>query len=61
MLDITGKTITIIGAQRSAMAVAKLIQHYQGRVKISQTDPVESIPEDFLSWIGKNQIELELR
>lgn len=59
MFQLKDKTITIIGAQRSGIAAAKLALRKGASVKISDTKKINEISNEIISWINENKIELE--
>lgn len=58
-IDLTNKTVTIIGAAKSGLSAAKLIHHLKGKPKISDCGTGETLPKDFKQWALANQVELE--
>ncbi|MBP9854035.1 MAG: hypothetical protein KBD53_04110 [Candidatus Omnitrophica bacterium] len=59
MLNLEGKTVTIIGAKRSGLALARLVLRLKGNPKISDSQPVEKMAQDDLAWIHQNNVKLE--
>ncbi len=58
-LNLTHKSVTILGAQRSGMALAKLITKEGGKVRISEQASRENFDAEFHHWLSKNHIEAE--
>lgn len=59
MLNLEGKIVTILGAKRSGLALARLVLRLKGQPKISDSQPVEQMSRDDLSWINEHGIKLE--
>lgn len=57
--DISQKKITIIGAKRSGLALARLIVHYGGLARLSDQSSDNELDEEFLCWADKNYVEME--
>jgi len=58
-MDIAQKMITIIGAQRSGQALARLIVKLNGKTKISEYGAPESISEEFRQWAQSHKVTIE--
>jgi len=58
-MDIAGRTVTIIGAQRSGIALAGLVQRLQGQPKISETKPITKLSQEVQEGIKKQQVIIE--
>jgi len=58
-MDIAGKTITIIGGKRSGMALARLVARLDGKVKLSEKDDEECLPDKFQEWAAENNVIIE--
>jgi len=52
-MEVKGKKITILGAQRSGMALAKLIVRLGGNAKISEQKSEDFVPLEFKNWARK--------
>lgn len=59
MLNLKGKTVTVIGAKRSGLALARLGLRLNAKVKISDSLPAEQIPTHDLDWLRQENIDLE--
>ena len=59
MLDLTNKSVTILGAQRSGMALSKLIQKEGGKVRISEQAPRENFYLNVHPLISDDSMEIE--
>lgn len=59
MMDLTDKKITILGGQRSGMALARLASRLKGKAKISEQRSVDSLPREFRDWASQNHVDLE--
>lgn len=59
MLNLKGKTVTIIGAKRSGLALARLILRLDGKAKISDSLSREKMPSQDLDWLLEQDIKLE--
>ena len=59
MLDLTQKKITMIGAQRSGIALAKLITRLKGIACISERQARETLTDEARQWLSQQQIECE--
>jgi len=59
MLDLTNKKITILGARRSGLALAKLVLQLKGNPRISDCGSEESSSKDTREWICKHNIPIE--
>ena len=60
MLDINQKIVTILGAQRSGQALARLVVRLGGCAKISEYNSDDSVSVDFKQWAAKHNVPLEL-
>lgn len=58
-MDLKNKTVTILGGQRSGMALARLVTRLGGKAKISERRKENDLPEDFRSWARQNAIPFE--
>ncbi len=58
-MDLSQTTITVLGAQRSGQALARLIVQLKGTVKISEHGKKENISRAFYQWIKKKNIAIE--
>lgn len=59
MLDLRNKTITVVGAKRSGIALVKLICHRGGIAKLTDSAGEEILPEAFRNFIKKRHIKTE--
>ncbi len=59
-LILKNKKVTIIGAQKSGLALARLVRRLEGKVKISEQSKGENISEEEKKWFLDNQAVLEL-
>ncbi|MBF0384595.1 MAG: hypothetical protein HQL27_01860 [Candidatus Omnitrophica bacterium] len=60
MLSIKNKTVTIIGAQKSGIALCSLIQSQGGVPKISEQKDKDKLPSNVFEWLdGKMGIEAQ--
>lgn len=59
MLNIKGKRITILGAQKSAMALAELIVSCGADARISEQKSQQDVDSVFGDWFQKNKCEAE--
>ncbi|MGE0269180.1 MAG: Mur ligase family protein [Candidatus Omnitrophota bacterium] len=59
MLNLEGKIVTIIGAKRSGLALARLVLRLNGQLRISDSQAVEQMSKDDLDWINQRGIRLE--
>jgi len=57
-MDLSGKTITIIGAARSGLAAARLIVALNGRAVVTDQKEVV-LPEDFKIWALEHDVLIE--
>jgi len=60
MLKINNKKVTILGAKRSGMALAKLVLRLKGKPKISEEGPLGNLTEEFREWLAEEDIEFEV-
>ena len=58
-MNLDNKKITIIGAKRSGIALAKLITRLNGKAKISDQGSDDHLPLEVKDWIRKNEIAVE--
>jgi len=58
-MDIAGKKVTIIGGKRSGMALARLVIRLNGKIKISEQDDEDCLPQDFRAWAAKHNAAFE--
>lgn len=58
-MNLNNKRVTILGAKRSGMALAKLILSLGGKPKISEKASLESFPHDFQEWLKSKNIAAE--
>ncbi len=58
-MDLTDKTVTIIGAARSGLASARLITRLHGKAKISEQSSENCIPFDFKEWASQHYVKME--
>lgn len=58
-LILKDKKITIIGAQKSGLALARLIRHFEGKIKISEQSAGEKISTEEKKWLLDNHAVLE--
>lgn len=58
-MNIEGKKITVVGAKRSGMALARLIVRLKGLARISDQGSEDALPEDFRNWAGSNNVAFE--
>jgi len=59
MIDIKGKKITIIGAQRSGKALTELALRLEGIPRISELKPEKDIDADLVQWFRQNRLAME--
>ena len=59
MFNLRQKKITIIGAKRSGMALARLVLSAEGIPKISELCPPEDISKEVHQWLGDHQVEVQ--
>jgi UDP-N-acetylmuramoylalanine--D-glutamate ligase len=59
MMEWTHKKVTILGAQRSGLALAKLVTHLGGKAKISEMRGEHCLPEDFKAWARQHSVAFE--
>jgi len=60
-MDLKNKTVTILGAQRTGMALARLVAHLGGRAKISEKGDEGAVSEDFRQWAKQHKVACEFR
>jgi len=58
-MDIQGRTITIIGAQRSGMAAAQLVVRLGGIAKLSDQGDDQAFSPVFKKWAAEHAIDIE--
>ncbi len=58
-MNIHQKKVTILGAQRSGLALARLVVQNGGVARISHGGPEASIASTDLEWLNEHQVELE--
>lgn len=59
MAVMPGKKITVVGAQKSGMALAKLVDHLGGKVKVSEQSSDAHVLSCFKNWAQTRNIPLE--
>lgn len=60
-MDIKNKTVTILGAQRTGMALARLAARLGGTAKISEKGGESAVPEDFRQWAKQHGVACEFQ
>lgn len=60
-MDLKNKTVTILGGQRTGMALARLVAHLGGKAKISEKGDENSLPEDFRQWAKQRKVACEFQ
>ena len=60
-MDPTNKTVTILGAQRTGMALAKLVARLGGQAKISEKGGENTVSEDFRQWAKQHKVVCEFQ
>jgi len=60
-MDLANKTVTILGAQRTGMALARLAVRLGGRAKISEKGDEGAVSEDFRQWAKQHKVICEFR
>lgn len=60
MFDLKGKKVTILGAKRSGLALAKLITYFKGIPRISEQGGASALSDDLKKIIKENKIAYEL-
>lgn len=60
-MDLKNKTVTILGAQRTGMALARLVARLGGKAKISEKGTENTLPGDFRQWAKQHQVACEFR
>lgn len=58
-MELTGKTVTILGGQRSGAALAKLVVRLGGKAGISETRDPDCVPEFSRGWAAGHNVRLE--
>lgn len=58
-MNLKNKTITILGAQRTGMALAKLVTFLGGNAKISEKGDETTVSEDFREWAKQHKVRCE--
>lgn len=58
-MDLMGKTVVILGAQRTGTALARLVVRLQGKAKISEKRPADCVPAEFKEWASQHHVDLE--
>ena len=58
-MDIAGKTVTIIGGQRSGMALARLVTDLKGAARISERGGEDGFSSDFKEWAAGHHVAIE--
>ena len=57
--NLKNKKVTVIGVQKSGIALARLVNHLGGRVKISEQSSDAHLPSLFKEWAHERNIPLE--
>ena len=60
-MDLKNKTVTILGGQRTGMALARLAAHLGGKAKISEKGGENTLPEDFRQWAKQRKVACEFQ
>ncbi|HCI45472.1 MAG TPA: hypothetical protein DE315_08095 [Candidatus Omnitrophica bacterium] len=60
-MDLENRTVTILGAQRTGMALAKLVARLDGKAKISDKAGEDAVSEDFRQWAKQHKVACEFR
>lgn len=60
-MDLKNKTVTILGGQRTGMALARLVAHRGGKAKISEKGGENSLTEDFRQWAKQHKVACEFQ
>ena len=60
-MDLKNKTVTILGGQRTGMALARLVAHLGGKAKISEKGGENTLPEDFRQWAKQRKVACEFQ
>jgi UDP-N-acetylmuramoylalanine--D-glutamate ligase len=58
-MDITGKKVSIVGGQRSGMALARMVVRRKGRAGISEQGPEGSLSREFMGWASDHGVAVE--
>lgn len=58
-MNVTGKKITVVGLGKSGQAAVRFLKVRGADVRISEQKPQDGVPEDFRSWIEKENITAE--
>jgi len=61
MFNIQNKLVTVIGAQRSGQALARLIVFHQGSVFLSDLGDDQDIDDQFKQWAEENNVQVEFK
>lgn len=59
MLDVQDKKITILGCQRTGMALARLLVRLKAKAKISEQGSEEKLNAEFRKWASQHQVAFE--
>lgn len=59
-MNLANKKVTVIGAKRSGVAVARLVARMQGRPRISDCGPAEIIRRELDGLLGTLNVDMEL-
>src|SRR3989338_9127387 len=59
MFDIAGKKITVVGLQKSGLALSKLIKKHRGVVRFTERKPHDGLDESIRRWITEGGMECE--
>lgn len=60
-MDLKNRTVTILGAQRTGMALVKLVARLDGKAKISEKGGENTMSEDFRQWAKQHQVACEFQ
>lgn len=60
-MDLKNKTVTILGAQRTGMALARLVAHLGGKARISEKGGEDAVSGDFRQWAKQHQVACEFQ
>ena len=60
-MDLKNKTVTILGAKRTGMALARLAVRLGGKAKISENGGEGDVPGDFRQWAKGRQVACEFQ
>ncbi len=58
-MDLKNKTVIILGAQRTGMALAKMVVRLGGKAKISEKGGENAVSEDFRQWAKQRNVACE--